>query len=90
MILETKRCLEISDADVLYKYASDPDIGCAAGWSAHTSIENSRGIIKSILSLPETYAIVLKELEYTIGSIGLKIGKYSNKNIQDNEAEVGY
>lgn len=94
MILDTKRCLmrqwEISDAEVLYKYASHPDIGYVAGWNAHTSVENSREIIKNILSLPETYAIVLKKLGHVVGSIGLKIGKYSNKNIQDNEAEVGY
>lgn len=94
MILETKRCLmrewKTSDAEMLYKYASHPDIGYAAGWNAHTSIENSREIIKNVLSLPETYAILLKKLGNVVGSIGLKIGKYSNKNIQDNEAEIGY
>ena len=66
---------------MLYKYARNSEVGYAAGWNAHTSIEDSREIIKSILSLPETYEIVLKELEYPIGSIVLKIGKYSNKNI---------
>lgn len=27
------------DAENLYKYASDPDIGPAAGWPVHTSIK---------------------------------------------------
>lgn len=29
------------DAEALYKYASDPDIGTIAGWPPHTSVENS-------------------------------------------------
>lgn len=30
-----------SDAEALYKYASDSDIGPIAGWPPHTSVENS-------------------------------------------------
>ena len=52
---------------MLYKYARNSEVGYAAGWNAHTSIEDSIEIIKSILSLPETYEIVLNELEYHIG-----------------------
>ena len=58
MTLETERLIlrpwEESDAEVLYKYASHPDIGPIAGWAVHTSVENSREIIQSVLSAPET------------------------------------
>lgn len=30
-----------SDAETLFKLASDPDIGPVAGWPPHTSVENS-------------------------------------------------
>ena len=49
------------DAASLYKYAQNPNIGPIAGWPPHTSIENSREVIRDILSAPETYAVVLKE-----------------------------
>ena len=56
----------------------------------HTSVENSREIIKSVFSSPDTYAIVLKETMQPVGSIGLMIGSASNIGIPDTEAEIGY
>ncbi|MBO5035132.1 MAG: GNAT family N-acetyltransferase [Oscillospiraceae bacterium] len=75
MILETK-CLilrpwEDADAEILYKWASDPDVGPRAGWPPHTSVENSLEIIHGPLGEPETYALVLKETGEPIGSAGL-------------------
>lgn len=94
MILETSRLVlrpwEESDAEDLYKYASNPDVGPAAGWPIHTSVEDSRTIIKNVLSAPETYAVVLKETRRPVGSIGLMIGKASNIGISDTEGEIGY
>ena len=47
--METERILlrywEESDAEALFKYASDPDVGPRAGWPAHNSVEESREII---------------------------------------------
>lgn len=41
--METERILlrrwQESDAEVLFKYASDPDVGPRAGWPAHKSVE---------------------------------------------------
>lgn len=92
MILETSRLVlrpwEESDAEYLYKYASNPDVGPAAGWPVHTSVEDSRAIIKNVLSAPETYAVVLKETRRPVGSIGLMIGKASNIGISDTEGEI--
>lgn len=65
-------------------------MGPIAGWAIHTSVENSREIIKSVLSAPETYAVVLKETMQPVGSIGLMIGSASNIGIPDTEGEIGY
>ena len=60
MELQTKRLLlrawKESDAEALYKYAQNPNVGPIAGWTPHTSVENSREIIKAVLSAPETYS----------------------------------
>lgn len=94
MILETTRLIlrpwEESDAEALYKYASDPKVGPAAGWPVHTSVENSREVIPKFLSDSETYAVVLKEVGHPIGSIGLMIGKASQSDNPNTEAEIGY
>ena len=79
-----------SDADSLYEYAKDPDIGPIAGWPVHTSEENSREIIRDVLSAEETYAVCLKEDGMAIGSIGLMIGTASSLKLPDTEAEIGY
>ena len=47
--METERILlrywQESDAEAIFKYASDPDVGPHAGWPAHESVEESREII---------------------------------------------
>ena len=94
MILKTKRLIlrpwEESDAVDLYRYASDPEVGPIAGWPVHTSVENSLEIIRNVLSVSETYAVVDKDTGCAIGSIGLMIGKASSIGISDTEGEVGY
>ena len=63
-------------------------MGPAAGWPVHTSVENSRQVIRDVLSAPETYAIVLKESGMPIGSIGLKF--HCDLAEKDDEAELGF
>ena len=80
-----------SDAEALYKYAKDPEIGPAAGWPPHTSVEDSLVVIRTVFSAPETYAVVLKETGEPVGSIGLLFGKDSHvAGILPDEAEIGY
>ena len=55
-----------------------------------TSVENSRGIINTILSAPETYAVLLKSTGRSVGSIGLMIGKQSDIGLPNDECEIGY
>lgn len=94
MILETERLIlrpwEETDAEECYKYAKDPQVGPIAGWPVHTSVDNSREIIKTVLSAPETYAVVLKTTGLPVGSIGLMLGKASNIGLPDTEGEIGY
>ena len=91
MILQTKRLVLRpwceDDAEELYKYASDPEVGPAAGWQPHTSVENSREIISDVLSAPETYAVCLKEDGKPIGSIGFHRADLAEL---DDEYELGY
>ncbi len=92
MVLETERLIlrpwEETDAEECYRYAKDPLVGPPAGWPVHTSAENSREIIRDVLSVPETYAIVLKETGLPAGSIGLHF--HSDLAEKDDEAELGY
>ena len=74
-MIETERLLlrpwHESEAETMYKYASDPDIGPIAGWPPHSSVENSLEIIRTVFSAPETYAVVLKETGEPVGSCGI-------------------
>ena len=94
MILKTTRLLlrpwTEADAESLYKYAKNPLIGPAAGWPMHTSVDNSRQIIRDILSAEETYAVTRKDTDRAIGSVGLLLGDKSNLAIAADEAEIGY
>lgn len=82
---------EESDAEALFKYASDPDIGPIAGWPPHTSVENSREIIRTVFAAPETYAVVLKETGEPIGCCGIMFSdSLHSAEMKQNEAEIGY
>ena len=94
VVLETSRLIlrpwKETDAENLYEQARNPLVGPIAGWPIHTSVENSRQIIRDVLSADGTYAITLKGGDKAIGSIGLMIGNNSDLGIGDDEAEIGY
>lgn len=79
-----------SDAQNLYEYAKDPEVGPVAGWPVHKSVENSLEIIRNVLAVPETFAICLKENNKAIGSIGLKLNGSTDMTDKDDECELGY
>ena len=93
-VIETERLILRpwfdEDAEALYRYAKDPAVGPAAGWPPHTSVENSRKILQSVLSEPDTFAVVLKETGEPVGSIGLMRGDRSHLHLPQDEAEIGY
>lgn len=94
-MIETERLIlrpwQESEAEILYRYASDPAIGPIAGWAPHTSVENSLEIIRTVFAAPETYAVVLKETGEPIGSCGIMFADgLHSANMNDCEAEIGY
>ena len=92
-MFDTKRLIlrpwQETDAESLYEYASDPDVGPPAGWPPHVSVENSREIIRAVLSAPETYAVCLKDGN-AIGGVGLKLRGYTDMTDREDECELGY
>ena len=71
--METERILlrpwRESDAETLYKYASDPDVGPRAGWAPHQSVEESLKIIRTVFNdVLNTWAIELKATGEAIGA----------------------
>ncbi|MDR2148949.1 MAG: GNAT family N-acetyltransferase, partial [Tannerella sp.] len=96
MELQTKRLIlrgwQDRDVESLYKYAQNPNIGPIAGWPPHTGIENSREILKTVLSAEENYAVVLKQTGESIGSIGLMTSKSEihSAEMAEDEGEIGY
>ena len=93
-MLETERLIlrrwEKNDAESLYEYAKDPDVGPIAGWPAHRSIEESRDVIKNVFNGKEAYAICLKTDNKAIGAIELKLNGHTDMTERDDECELGY
>lgn len=94
MILETERLIlrpwHEDDAEDLYLYAQDPRVGPSAGWPPHTSVDNSRDIISTVLSTTGTFAVVRKSTGRPAGSIGLTVGAGSSLKLPSDEAEIGF
>lgn len=94
MVSETERLImrrwEESDAEDLYIYASDPDVGPIAGWPPHQNVEESHDVIKNVLNGKEAYAICLKEDGKAIGAIELKLNGHTDMTEKDDECELGY
>ena len=94
-MIETSRLIlrpwREDDAEYLFKYAQDPDVGPIAGWPSHTSVENSLEIIRTVFAAPEIYAVVLKETNEPIGSCGIMFSSDLNSDeMKSGEAEIGY
>jgi RimJ/RimL family protein N-acetyltransferase len=91
MRIETERLVlrpwREDDAETLFPYASDPEVGPAAGWAPHTSVEDSLGVLRAILIKPETWAITIKPSDEAVGSIGVFPG---SEERQGGEREIGY
>ena len=93
-MLETERLIlrkwTEEDAESLFEYAKDPEIGPAAGWPPHKSVEESRAVIKNVFDGAECYAICEKEKNIAIGAVELKLNGHTNTTKRDDECELGY
>lgn len=94
MMLSTERLTlrpwQESDAPSLFYYAKDPDIGPIAGWPPHQSEEESLSVIRTVLSVPECYAICEKENGISIGAVSLKLKGQTDMTDREDECELGY
>ena len=60
-----------SDAEILFKWASDPDVGPRAGWPPHKSVEESLENISNVFNdATNTCANQIKKTEDTNGDLG--------------------
>ena len=93
-VMQTERLIlrrwNEGDAEDLYKYASDPDVGPIAGWPVHKSVEESLSVIRNVFSASECYAICLKEDGKAIGAIELKLNGHTDMTERDDECEIGF
>jgi len=93
-ILKTKRLIlrpwTEADAEDLYQYAKSPEVGPVAGWPAHTGVENSREVIRTVFAEDNVYAVCLKEDNRAVGCAAITIGARSNLGLSETEGEIGY
>ena len=94
-MIETERLIlrhwRDEDAETLYKYASDPEVGHPAGWPPHTSVENSLEVIRTVFNAPEVYAVVLKSTREPIGCCGIMFSEsLHSADMRPTEGEIGY
>ena len=77
-----------TDAEALYKYAGDPEVGPRAGWSPHQSEQESLEIIHTVFNNPATWAIVWNETGEAIGAMGY--GPSCDCSLPSREGEPTY
>lgn len=82
VIIETDRlilrCWQLSDVNDLFEYASVPEVGEMAGWPHHQNIEESEYRVNKFIKETHTFAIVHKENNKVIGSLGVE--KYGSED----------
>ena len=93
-VMETNRLLlrpwRERDAEALFKYASNPDVGPRAGWPPHKTVKESKEIIRTVFHNDTTWAIELKETGEPIGCIGYLPSDGCKIPARDGEPLVGY
>jgi uncharacterized protein YbbK (DUF523 family)/RimJ/RimL family protein N-acetyltransferase len=74
-VLETERLivrpLTDADADGVWAYAHDPEVGPGAGWAPHRRLDDSLFFIREIASAPHVFGLFEKETGAVVGSAGL-------------------
>ena len=97
IVIETERLIlrpfEQSDLDDFYEYASVEGVGEMAGWKHHENKEKSQSILDLFISEDKTFAIVLKENNKVIGSLGVEeygMEQALSEFFDYNGREIGY
>jgi RimJ/RimL family protein N-acetyltransferase len=78
--IETKRLIlnnwKRKDAEDLYQYAKNPNVGPHAGWKPHADLKESKFIIRHLFLENQVWAIRDKATGKAIGTIGFEPDKY--------------
>ena len=94
--LETERLIlrtwKITDLDDFFEYASVDGVGEKAGWEHHKNKNESLEILKMFIDEKKVFAIILKENQKAIGSIGIEECRQDlDKNLENLLGkELGY
>lgn len=92
--LETERLWlrewRLEDAEEMYRYAKDERVGPMAGWAPHSSIEETRDVIRMFQEEQDVWAVTLKATGQVIGSIGLHDRRPDPLIQDDSQREIGY
>lgn len=90
--LQTKRLILrpflLEDAEDTFAYCRDPQVGLAAGWQPHRTIQETQEIIETVFAQPHVFAVVEKVTGQVIGSAGY-VGKHREDFPGFND-ELGY
>ncbi len=82
LVLETNRLIlrpfTEMDLNDFFEYACVPGVGEMAGWHHHENIEKTKEILNMFINEDKTFAIVYKENNKVIGSLGIE--KYGNED----------
>ena len=83
LTIETERLIlrpwKQTDLDDFFEYASDEGVGEMAGWKHHENKEKSQSILDLFINDDRTFAIVLKDNNKVIGSLGIE--KYGMEKV---------
>lgn len=95
-VIETDRLIlrawRETDVNDFFEYACVDGVGEMAGWIHHETIEESRMILSNFISEKNVFAIVYKENDKVIGSLGLHESWANNDPIYEDIKlkEIGY
>lgn len=82
IVIETERLIlrgfENGDLKDFHEYCSADGVGEMAGWKHHENIDESERVLKEFLESRKVFAIVLKEKNKVIGSVGVE--KYGRED----------
>lgn len=95
--LETDRLIlrefKLSDLDDFYEYAKVEGVGELAGWPHHTSKDISLSVLNNFIKEKKVFAIVYKENNKVIGSLGIELYGYEEEMSEFTNykgREIGY
>ncbi|MBE7048939.1 MAG: GNAT family N-acetyltransferase [Ruminococcaceae bacterium] len=76
-----------TDLEAMHAYCINPNVGSAAGWKPHETIDDSKRVLQAFMEGDEVWAIVEQASGALIGSCGLH---HDHKRMHDGVRMLGY